>query len=518
MPHNMHEPGPELNMQYPSQTRWLPTVVTCFVLVACGGGGGSQPTPRPAAPSALTYSSPQAYTIGNAISALVPTVFGSVTQFSVTPPLPAGLTIDPANGQITGTPTTATTLSTYVVSASNSTGSTTFSLSLAVDPLFLLEPRPSTLIGAGQTIQAFATLQTSTTDPYPSYIDPELITWSSSQPEFASVDISGATRGLSSGSTTVTAQYQTLSAQLEIRVSGEFITRSIAVSAQGTRSYAIYVPSFEAAGGARAAILSLHGGGGSAMIQASTSQLNELADEQQIYIVYLEGSGLIRTFNAGSCCGFAQSQGIDDIGYVEAVMEDVLDTFDIDPARVYATGFSNGGMMSHRLACAVSDRIAGIAPIGGASGQFDGSLNQYYSCNPARRIPVLHIHATNDRNYPYAGGVGEGLSDTDFYSIDATIADWISRNNVSAEAAIESITATTTCYRYATPANTAVPSAPVVLCKVNPADNYDAVNSIVFGGGHSWPGGVRSPAANSDVPIADFDANAYMWEFFNQQN
>ncbi|HEX2100325.1 MAG TPA: PHB depolymerase family esterase, partial [Candidatus Synoicihabitans sp.] len=391
-------------------------------------------------------------------------------------------------------------------------------MSLAVEPLFLVEPRPSTTMGAGQTIQAFATLQSSTSDAHPSYLDPGLITWSSSQPEFASVDARGAIRGLSSGSTTVTAQYQTLSAQLEIRVSGEFVARSIAVGAQGTRSYAIHVPSFEAENGARAAILSLHGGGGSAMIQASTSQLNELADEQQIYIVYLEGSGLIRTFNAGNCCGFAQSQGIDDVGYVGAVLQDVLDTFDIDPARVYATGFSNGGMMSHRLACALSDRIAGVAAIGGASGQFDRSLNQYYSCNPARRIPVLHVHATNDRNYPYEGGVGEGLSDTDFYSIDATIADWISRNNVSAEATIEPVTAITTCYRYAVPADTSVSSAPVVLCSVDPADNYDAVNRIVFGGGHSWPGGVRSPAANSDVPIADFDANAFMWEFFDQQN
>lgn len=76
-------------------------------------------------------------------------------------------------------------------------------------------------------------------------------------------------------------------------------------------------------------------------------------------------------------------------------------------------------MMSHRLGCALADRIAGIAPIGGASGQFDRDLNKYYSCNPARRIPVLHMHATNDRNYPYEGGYGAGLSDTDFYSIDA---------------------------------------------------------------------------------------------------
>ena len=131
---------------------------------------------------------------------------------------------------------------------------------------------------------------------------------------------------------------------------------------------------------------------------------------------------------------------------------------------------------------------------------------------------MLHIHATNDRNYPYEGGYGDGLSETDFYPIDSTIADWIARNNVSAVATIENVTATTTCYRYATPANAAVSSAPVVHCINDPPDNYDAVNDIVFGGGHSWPGGVRSPAASSDVPIADFDANAYLWRFFDEQD
>ena len=105
------------------------------------------------------------------------------------------------------------------------------------------------------------------------------------------------------------------------------------MTGQGTRSYSVYVPTLVGASGARAAILSLHGGGGSAMIQASTSQLNELADEQQIYIVYLEGTGLIRTFNAGSCCGRPRREGSDDVSYVTAVLQDVDADFQID-ARV----------------------------------------------------------------------------------------------------------------------------------------------------------------------------------------
>jgi polyhydroxybutyrate depolymerase len=258
----------------------------------------------------------------------------------------------------------------------------------------------------------------------------------------------------------------------------------------------------------------MHGGGGSAMLQAAMSRLGKLAYEQKFYVAFLEGTGVIQTFNGGACCGSAQTQGVDDVLYVRTVLDDIQANYSVDAARIHATGFSNGGIMSHRLACDLADRIAGIAAVSGGSGQFDGKLHQYYACSPARPIPVLHIHATNDRNYPFAGGVGDGISGTDFYSIDATIADWRTRNNVTAQATVEAVTSTTTCYRYSVAANASRPSAPVTLCKVDPPDLYDAVSRIVFGGGHSWPGGVRSPGANSDVPITDFDANAYLWNFF----
>ena len=121
------------------------------------------------------------------------------------------------------------------------------------------------------------------------------------------------------------------------------------------------------------------------MIQASTSQLNKFAQAQQFYVVYLEGTGVIQTFNAGSCCGSAQTQNVDDVLYVQTVLDDVQANFSINAAQVFATGFSNGGLLSHRLACAVSNRLAGIAAISGGSGQFDGSHTQYYACTPTRR-------------------------------------------------------------------------------------------------------------------------------------
>jgi hypothetical protein len=100
-----------------------------------------------AAPTALSYPSPETYLIGTAIGALSPTVTGLVTKYAVAPALPAGLSLDAVTGQITGTPTSATATSSYVITASNGSGATNFSLTLTVQI-----PPPSALSYASPQI------------------------------------------------------------------------------------------------------------------------------------------------------------------------------------------------------------------------------------------------------------------------------------------------------------------------------------------------------------------------------
>jgi uncharacterized protein (TIGR03118 family) len=108
---------------------------TLLVMTACGGGGGAAYTPPPTpAPSGLTYTSPVTTNVGTAMTALNPTVTGTVTSYAVSPALPAGLSISAATGVISGTPTTVTAQATYTVTGSNGGGSTTFPLLLKVDP------------------------------------------------------------------------------------------------------------------------------------------------------------------------------------------------------------------------------------------------------------------------------------------------------------------------------------------------------------------------------------------------
>jgi hypothetical protein len=114
-----------------------PLLVFALVLQGCSGGGGDDPPaqppppPPPAAPTGLSYTSPQTYTVGTAIAPLAPTVTGTVASFSVTPALPAGLALDATSGTISGTPTAAAAQAAYTVTATNAGGSTTFALTLA---------------------------------------------------------------------------------------------------------------------------------------------------------------------------------------------------------------------------------------------------------------------------------------------------------------------------------------------------------------------------------------------------
>lgn len=111
-------------------------------------------------------------------------------------------------------------------------------------------------------------------------------------------------------------------------------------------------------------------------------------------------------FNAGGgasgfdCIGASACEhGVDDIAYFKALLDDLAKKINVDTKRVFSTSLSNGGAMSHRLACELADRIAAIAPVSGA--------NQFATaavCTPSKLVPVLDIHGTGDPCWPFGGG------------------------------------------------------------------------------------------------------------------
>lgn len=154
------------------------------------------------------------------------------------------------------------------------------------------------------------------------------------------------------------------------------------------------------------AIVMLHGAGGSGTYLESVSGMSAVAKKNGFVVAYPDGTtsgedigGL--AWNAGRCCGRPFRASIDDVGFISAVIDELVTNHAVDPTRVYLAGFSNGGMLSYRFACDVgvtaSDTpIAGIAVVGGAF--------NVLSCAAPEPVSVLVIHGTADPTVPYAGG------------------------------------------------------------------------------------------------------------------
>src|SRR5579859_1407501 len=142
------------------------------------------------------------------------------------------------------------------------------------------------------------------------------------------------------------------------------------------RSYLLHLPA-KAPAGPVPLVVVLHGGGGTAEGAVKMTGFDAEADASGFIAVYPNGTDKDRpmrvmlgkrgflTWNAGSCCGYAQQKNIDDVGFIRAVVGDVEKQHAVDPKQVYATGISNGGMMSYRLACKASELFAAIGPVAG---------------------------------------------------------------------------------------------------------------------------------------------------------
>ncbi|MBK8506091.1 MAG: phospholipase [Saprospiraceae bacterium] len=240
-------------------------------------------------------------------------------------------------------------------------------------------------------------------------------------------------------------------------------------------------------------VIAMHGGFGSAENLQDQSGLSEVADNQQFAVVYPEGvkGGLlnIRTWNAGWCCGYSSTTNVDDVGFINTLLDTLLKKYAIDSQRIYATGMSNGGFMSYRLACELSDRIAAIAPVACSM-----SLS---NCEPSRAVPVMHFHSYLDSSVPYQGGFGDGVSDHYNPPLDSVMDQW-SVHNVC-----QSVR------------DTLVDDDRYTLIQWKNGDCQSEIwQYLTRDGGHSWPGGSKTIIGD---PVSEHvNASETMWGFFSQ--
>ena len=167
-------------------------------------------------------------------------------------------------------------------------------------------------------------------------------------------------------------------------------------SGDGERAYLLHVPPAGEQGQALPLIVDMHGYTSNAAGQRTLSRLEPLGDTEGF--VVLTPEGLDSSWNGGDCCGDSMMRDVDDVRFVREAVADASARTCVDGNRVYATGMSNGGFMSFRLACEASDLFAAVASVTGTMGLSDEA------CNPGRPVPVLSIHGTDDSIVPYDGG------------------------------------------------------------------------------------------------------------------
>ena len=202
-------------------------------------------------------------------------------------------------------------------------------------------------------------------------------------------------------------------------------------------------PSYDAAQGAML-VINYHGFSSNAPEQVALTGMNPVADAKGFVVAYPDGLG--NGWNSGDCCSELQPPNVDDVQFTRDLLALVGSQYCIDPSRIYATGFSNGGFMSHLLACKMADTFAAI--------------------------PVLHIHGTADPVVPYDGGKAlKLLPPIVFRSVATTMSFWRASNACLGAPVVELGKGDATCVRW----GDCQAGADVELCTLS-------------GDGHQWPG------------------------------
>lgn len=256
-----------------------------------------------------------------------------------------------------------------------------------------------------------------------------------------------------------------------------------------TRTYLLYVPESYQPETPTPLVISLHGFAEWPAHQMDISGWNRVADEHGFILVYPTGTDFpLRWYSHG-----VLGDDVDpwmDVVYISDLIDKLQDEYNIDPARVYANGLSNGGGMSYVLACRLADRIAAIGTVAGAYSY------PAEDCIPSRPVPVIAFHGTADRIVPYDGG---DVSSTgyQFPPVQDWVRGWALRNGCDMDP-------------LGLPSNGEVSGIGYSGCR----SNADVHFYTIQGGGHSWPGGEPMPRFIVGHTSQDIDATAVMWAFF----
>ncbi len=267
-------------------------------------------------------------------------------------------------------------------------------------------------------------------------------------------------------------------------------TNGSIVSSGEKRQYLLYVPDSYDPNQPTPLVISIHGYAEWPAHQAQISRWDDLADELGFIVIYPSGLNFPKRWRTMGQVSTPGDPAL-DVKFISDLVDKLETEYNIDPARVFANGLSNGGGMSYLLACSLADRIAAI---GGVSGAYTYPLDR---CNPSRPVPLIAFHGDADPIVPYLGGPSRSFN-IPFPSVPEWMQGWAARNQCKTTTSIPqagdvSGTAWTDC-----------------------SQNADVTFYTIAGGGHSWPGGDPIPAWIVGKTSQDINATRVMWQFFEQ--
>ena len=258
------------------------------------------------------------------------------------------------------------------------------------------------------------------------------------------------------------------------------------------RTYQVHVP----AGLDRPTglVINLHGAGATGTGQAALTNYNAVADQHGFVVAYPDGIDF--SWADGRGASVPDRQGVDDVGFLVALVERLSRDYGIAPGRVFATGMSAGAFMAARLACERADIVSAIAPVA-------GTLGAAFPCVPSRPFSVMAVHGTADPVVPFGGGTMLGRGGySDIVAAPAMADRWRALDGCPGpvEDVLPGVGDGTEVHRFT-----------ATGC----ADGTEVVFVQVDGGGHTWPAGrFPLPAASVGPTTTAFDASQASGDFF----
>lgn len=247
-------------------------------------------------------------------------------------------------------------------------------------------------------------------------------------------------------------------------------------------------------------VVALHGRGGTGANMLGLTHLTQLAQREGFIVVYPDG--VERSWADGRNASPASKQGVDDVGFLSALIDDFVARGKADASRVYVLGMSNGGFMALTLACRAAEKVTAVGSVTGLMG-----VELAASCAPSRPVSVAIVAGDDDRLVPFDGGVlpnGRGT----IVGAEEAFARWVTLLGCPSPATVAMLPDA------APDDGTAVERRELTGCRGGTSVRLD----VVKGGGHTWPSGDRYlPEGLIGKTSQDVDASAELWRFFAGQ-